>query len=381
MAKKRAVRTLITETNQGEVPQAGQTQGAMVALPTAQPSSSRPSKRARTSTTEPRLVDKDETLLPQTTPPSPQPERSDRASSSEWIPKITYNNHAITSIDSVVANKDHKLTFNLAKSMCLPSDMEHHDHLTELKAIRSATKSMVLAMQKNHISHKRVLELRKIAQLAVANANAKTVELNEAKQKIAELESDNARLTELVNAVEADKQKALAELKDRYLHELTKLEKKKDAEIAELKKSADDAEDHSYREGEATYILQCEAAKDIFFKCGWKAAMSKLGYGQETEVFQNPPPHFIPSYMADYANAIQQKLLQVGEKEKASLEPNNTPVATIDPGLQTAQSAQVEPSVPITIEDVAVTDLPAGTRLLSGEARVVLDADLDDLFA
>ncbi|GMP92106.1 hypothetical protein CsSME_00042474 [Camellia sinensis var. sinensis] len=59
---------------------------------------------------------------------------------------MTYKNRAITTTDSVVADKDHTLAFNLAKSVCLPSDMEHHDHLTELKAIRSATKSMVLAM-------------------------------------------------------------------------------------------------------------------------------------------------------------------------------------------------------------------------------------------
>lgn len=96
----------------------------------------------------------------------------------------------------------------------------------------------------------------------------------------------------------------MAEKKDRYLPELAKLEKKKDAEIAELKKNAEDAEDRSYKEWEATYVLQCEAAKDIFFKCDWKAAVSKLGLGPETEVFQNPPPHFIPSYMANYANAI-----------------------------------------------------------------------------
>ncbi|GMP49650.1 hypothetical protein CsSME_00016569 [Camellia sinensis var. sinensis] len=59
---------------------------------------------------------------------------------------MSFKNRAITNTDSVVAEKDHSLAFNLAKSVCLPADMEHHDHLTELKAIRSATKSMVLAM-------------------------------------------------------------------------------------------------------------------------------------------------------------------------------------------------------------------------------------------
>ncbi|XP_028096975.1 uncharacterized protein LOC114296834 [Camellia sinensis] len=205
MAKKRAVTTLLTETNQAEVPRASQTQEIVVALPTHQPSSSRASKRAWTSTTEPRLVDEDETVVPQTNPPSPPPERSDRASSSKWAPKITFQNHAIKDSDSVVVKKDHFLVFNLAKSVCLPADMEHHNHLTELKAIRSATKSMVLAMQKNHIAHKRVLELRKTTRQAVAEANAKTTELEESKKQVAELQTEMARLTGLVSSAEADK--------------------------------------------------------------------------------------------------------------------------------------------------------------------------------
>lgn len=57
---------------------------------------------------------------------------------------------------------------------------------------------LLQAMQKNHVAHKRVLKLRKTARLAVADANAKTAELNETKQKMTELESDNAQLTELV---------------------------------------------------------------------------------------------------------------------------------------------------------------------------------------
>ncbi|GMP52527.1 hypothetical protein CsSME_00018301 [Camellia sinensis var. sinensis] len=311
MAKRRAMQALITETTsipdsgvQTETTPAGQTIDAVVALPTAQASSSQPNKRVRTSSTEPRLVDEDNTLPPQTTPPSPEPEHSDRANSLERAPKLTYRNRAIKNTNSVVVDKDHTLAFNLARSVCLRFDMEHHDHLTELKAIWSATKSMVLAMQKNHVAHKCVLELRKTTRLAVTEANSKTTKLNEAKQKMAELESEVAQLTGLVNSAEADKQKALAKWKDKYLRELAKLGKKKDAEIAELKKSANDAENRGYKEGEATYILQWEAAKDIFFKCAWKAAVSKLGYGQETKVFQNSPPHFILSYMGDYANTI-----------------------------------------------------------------------------
>ncbi|GMP63205.1 hypothetical protein CsSME_00024990 [Camellia sinensis var. sinensis] len=59
---------------------------------------------------------------------------------------MTYKNRAISNTDLVVVDKDHTLAFNLAKSVYLPADMKHHDHLTELKAICSVTKLMVLAM-------------------------------------------------------------------------------------------------------------------------------------------------------------------------------------------------------------------------------------------
>lgn len=144
MAKKNRVRALLTETNRSEVPPPFQTQETVVALPSQQPSTSRANKRARTNQAEQRLADEDETILPPNHPPSPQPELEDRANSSVWSPTITFQNRAICATDSVVADKDHTLAFNLAKSVCLPPDMEHHKNLTELKAIRSATKSMIL---------------------------------------------------------------------------------------------------------------------------------------------------------------------------------------------------------------------------------------------
>ncbi|XP_028122413.1 uncharacterized protein LOC114319591 [Camellia sinensis] len=322
MAKKRAVRALLTETNQPEVPPAGQTQETVVARPSHQPSSSRPNKRARTSTTEPRLVDEEDTILPLSPPLSPQPERSDRASSSKWAPKITFQNRAITDSDLVVAEKDRLMAFNLAKGVCLPADMRHHDHLTELKALRSSTKSMVLAIQKNHIAHKRVLELQKTTRQAMVEANEKAAELKASQQKVAELETEVARLTGLVTSVDADKQKALAVMKDKYLRELAKLEGKKSAEITKLEKKLEDAEDRGFKEGEALYIKQREAAKDLFFKCGWRAAVVQLGQGSETEVF-NPPPYFVPSAMAEYAADIQQKFLEGDEDE--AVEDNTQP--------------------------------------------------------
>lgn len=76
------------------------------------------------------------------------------------------------------------------------------------------------------------------------------------------------------------------------------------------------------RDTEEAYILQCEVAKDLFFKCGWKATVAQLGHSQETEVFLHPLPYFTPSSMVDYANAIQQKFLQA-EEDDASQEPDN----------------------------------------------------------
>ena len=116
-----------------------------MALPSQQPSSSRQTKRAWTTQTEQRLVDEDDTILPPSHPPSPQPEPSDRAT-LKWAPKLTFQNQDIQDTDSVVAEKDHVLAFNLAKSVCLPKDMEHHHNQlnTELKSIRSSTKSMIL---------------------------------------------------------------------------------------------------------------------------------------------------------------------------------------------------------------------------------------------
>ena len=144
MAKRNRVRALLTETNRAEVPPSNQAQETVAAFSSQQPSSSRPSKRARTTQTEQCLVDEDETLLPPSPPPSLQPEHSDRASSSKWVLKITFQNRAIQDTDSVVAEKDHLMAFNLAMSVCLPADMEHHKNLTVLKAIRSASIYMLL---------------------------------------------------------------------------------------------------------------------------------------------------------------------------------------------------------------------------------------------
>ena len=81
------------------------------------------------------------------------------------------------------------------------------------------------------------MELRRNTSEAMAEAEAKTAELEEVRKQIAELRSENGRLTGLVSSAEAEKQKVAIEAKDKYLHLLAKIEKKKDTEITQLKES------------------------------------------------------------------------------------------------------------------------------------------------
>ena len=57
-----------------------------------------------------------------------------------------------------------------------------------------------------------------------------------------------------------------------------KLERKKDAEISQAKESAKEAEKRGFKKAEDVYTQQCEAAKELFFKCSWRAAVEKLGH-------------------------------------------------------------------------------------------------------
>ncbi|GMP40543.1 hypothetical protein CsSME_00010954 [Camellia sinensis var. sinensis] len=112
----------------------------------------------------------------------------------------------------------------------------------------------------------------------------KSAEVEDIKKQMAELQAENSRLTGLVSSAEAERQKAAISLKDKYLRELVKLERKKDAEI---KESAKEAGKQGFKKAEDAYAKQCNAAKELFFKCGWRAAVEKLGHDQQTEVF-NP---------------------------------------------------------------------------------------------
>ncbi|KAF5932754.1 hypothetical protein HYC85_028925 [Camellia sinensis] len=106
----------------------------------------------------------------------------------------------------------------------------------------------------------------------MAEAEAKAAELEEAEKKMAELQAENGRLADLVSSAEAERQKAAIAMKDKYLRELVKLEKRKDTEISQLKKSVEAAEKQGYKQGykkaEEAYVKQCDAAKELFFKCG-----------------------------------------------------------------------------------------------------------------
>ncbi|GMP84053.1 hypothetical protein CsSME_00037737 [Camellia sinensis var. sinensis] len=256
----------------------------------------------------------------------------------------------------MVAKKDPMLAFNLSKGLYLPANMEHYDHLTKLKAIWLAAKSMVLAVQKSHVVHKRVLELRKTALLAITDADAKVAELKEVKAKLTELATENERLAELVNATETDKQKAVAEKKDRYLRELAKLEKRKNTEVQELKR-------------------RWRTPRTMVSK---KGSAAKLSHGPDSKVFLNPPPHFISTYMTEYTDVVQKKFLQ---KEEDIPNPADAPPSNTDLGCSTILSARME--VPSQTEPPLtgggdITDLTQDGK--ASEVRGDLDTELEDLF-
>ncbi|XP_028076415.1 uncharacterized protein LOC114278547 [Camellia sinensis] len=262
--------------------------------------------------------------------------------------------------------------------------MEHHQKQlnTELKSIRSATKSMILAIQKNYNTHKKVLELRKTTRQAVAEAEVKSAEVEDIKKQMAELQAENSRLTGLVSSAEAERQKAAIALKDKYLRELVKLERKKDAEI---KESAKEAGKQGFKKAEDAYAKQCNVAKELFFKCGWRAAVEKLGHDQQTEVF-NPPAYFIPNSLTEYANALQQQFLEDSDSGNSSAS-EDTPVVSADPSVRSepmVEDLTIEPpgETVVLTETILATEseLPLETGLrVDGDAA--FDAEIEELFS
>ncbi|XP_028117745.1 uncharacterized protein LOC114315329 [Camellia sinensis] len=203
---------------------------------------------------------------------------------------------------------------------------------------------------------------------------------------MAELEAEVTRLTGLVASANADKQRALTEMRDKHLWELAKLESSKATEIQKLKKKSDDAEKKGFKEGEAVYIQQCEAAKDLFFKCGWRSAVEQLGCGPETEVY-NAPQYFIPASLVEYAADLQKQFLEASNDDDEENEPTDAPVDNVPAN----QSLRLEPVVEdVIIEQPAKTELQAETELpiqtvIPSETGLRVDAELDveidDLFS
>lgn len=158
MAKIRAIKSMIireeTETQQPKATGrtssalAGQTEGAVLALASEQPIG-RSKKRPRKEQTGQHLVDEDSTehastelgdqTEQQISGPSQRP-----SASPVWSLEFKYNGRAVSEADSVYAEKDYSLDFNMTKGLILLADIKKHDELFDLKVLHSAAKSIVL---------------------------------------------------------------------------------------------------------------------------------------------------------------------------------------------------------------------------------------------
>ena len=234
------------------------------------------------------------------------------------------------------------------------------------------------------------MELRRSTREAMAEAELKTAELEEAKKQLAELRAENGRLTEVANSVEAEKKKVAIEAKDRYLRILAAIEKKKDAEIKHLKGEVKEAEKRGFKEAEDAYTLQCNAAKDLFFKCGWRAAVEKLGCTPDTEVY-NAPPYSIPASLLQYVTDLQKAFLEGSgdDDDDEDEEQTHTPVVNEQQSDKAVRSEpfiedptpELQPTDPEVQADTEVplqTVLPSDTGL-QATADAEFDAELDAL--
>lgn len=245
-----------------------------------------------------------------------------------------------------------------------------------------------------------MLELRKTTRQALADAEVKSTELEKVNKRLADLRAENGRLTVLANSVEAEKQKVAAEAKDKYLRLLAKIEQQKNTEIKRLKAEIKAAEKQGFKEAEGAYTLQCNAAKDLFFKCGWRSAVEQLGCLPDTEVY-DAPKYFIPASLSQYAADLQKQFLEGSDNDDDDDEdgdedePTDTPVidqqasgplARLNPVVEDlidVRPTDTELTVDTTVQ--AVTELPPQTVLpsdagLSTNADAEFDAEIDELF-
>ncbi|XP_028057312.1 uncharacterized protein LOC114261275 [Camellia sinensis] len=379
MAKIRAIKSMITgKASDSQPPEAAggtsstpaaQGEGAVLALASEQ-AVGRSKKRSRKDKAEQNLADKDSTvhastdLGDQTEQPITGPSKRSSAP-PVWSPKLSYKGRAVSIADSVYADKDYSFGFNMTKGLLLPVDMKKHDELSDLKVLRLAAKSIVL---KNYLAHERMIAVRQSLRDAISDNKAKTAELTNLKaaQEAAEAERDT--LSQKLARAEEDKQRVVQLTKARYLAELQKL---RDAHKAERDKAVDDGEDRGYVEDERTYEQQVQATKDIFFQCGWKAAVEKVGLGQDAEMFQNPPAAYIPAYIQAYTSVAQKRLIEkakkAAEEEAAAVQPTepNPPEAS-----EGAEDREAEQKV-VAVADAETEDAEVGLA----EQNVLLDLD------
>lgn len=157
-----------------------------------------------------------------------------------------------------------------------------------------------------------MIKVRQSLRDAIAENKAHTAEIEKLKAALEAAEAERQELRLRLDRAEAEKTKAVKSSKARYLAELRKL---RDAHKAVMAKAVDDAEDRGYEQGEKTYERQVQATKDIFFQCGWKAAVEKVGLGQDSDMFNNLPAAYIPDYMQAYSKAAQIRLIAEARKE------------------------------------------------------------------
>ncbi|GMP51934.1 hypothetical protein CsSME_00017965 [Camellia sinensis var. sinensis] len=344
MAKIRAIKSMITgEEGESQPPEvtggtsstpAGQTKGAVLALASEQPAG-RSKKMKRKEMTGQNLVDEDSTEVASTEtgdrteqPLAGKSKGKGPATPLVWAPEFKYQGRAVSFEDSIYADKDYSLGFNLTKGLILPADMKKHDELSDLKVLRPAAKSIVLSLRD-----------------AISENEAQKGEIAKLKAAQEAVVAERDTLLQKVDRASEEKQRAVKSTKAQYLAELRKL---RDAYKEERDKVVDEAEDRGYKQGEKTYERQVQATKDIFFQCGWKAAVEKVGLGQDAEMFVNPPAAYIPVYMQAYASATQNRLIAEARKE------TEEEAAAAQQAEQT--TAEVSQDDEVADRDVAVGD-------------------------
>ncbi|GMP60066.1 hypothetical protein CsSME_00023086 [Camellia sinensis var. sinensis] len=119
---------------------------------------------------------------------------------------------------------------------------------------------------------------------AIAENKTQTAEIAKLKAVPEAVEAERDMLSQKLDRVEADKQRAVKTTKARYLAELRKL---RDAHKEEKDKAVDDAEDRGYAQGEKTYERQVQAyanaAQNRLIEEAKKAAEEEAAAAQQTE--------------------------------------------------------------------------------------------------